>query len=257
MNLNTRGLTGCGLGRSRRFSLSGIVWALVALFGLSLSGCAVNPYPYGGSPAPAAVQAASDSETSLFSGDAALLSDADIRRILEFQYRLPTPSRLAVLPLGQERWFGFSDELARSGEDLRRELVEQLGRASGVTRVAFLPAILVPRHRSVASFREAAARYQSELLLIYQASCQTYEKSRLFQASVSKAFCTVEAVLLDVKTGIVPFTTSATDELQITQQDGDANFYETRRRAELKAVANALQRIGDEVVVYFSKPPGR
>src|SRR5262249_40023699 len=53
---------------------------------------------------------------SLFGGDAAVLSDADIDRILKFTYVPPKQARIAVLALGKALWFGYSDELARNGE---------------------------------------------------------------------------------------------------------------------------------------------
>lgn len=191
-------------------------------------------------------------QESLFSGDSAVLSDADIRRILEFQYVPPLNARLALLPLGQERWYGYSDELARSSEQIRSELTATLEQANSVASADFLPSLLVPRSRTVAYFREAAARYQAELMLVYQASCQTYEKYRFFRANESRSYCTVEALLLDIRTGIVPFTTSATDEFQVEQESRDSGIHETRRRAELSAVATALNRVGDATVAYLS-----
>lgn len=107
---------------------------------------------------------------SLFSGDAAVLSDAEIDRILKFNYVPPTQARVAVLPLGQEAWFGYSDELARSGEEIRGQFAAQLKSSPAVTSVSYLPSLLIPSKRSVASFREAAARYQADLLVVYQTS---------------------------------------------------------------------------------------
>ena len=85
---------------------------------LAVSGCAAqktlaapqSDYA-GGQPAQSA---------SLFSGDAAILSDADIEKILKFKYTPPKQTRVAVLALGQPIWLGYSDELARGGEEVRQ-----------------------------------------------------------------------------------------------------------------------------------------
>ncbi len=190
---------------------------------------------------------------SLFADDATVLSDADIDRILRFHYVPPAQARIAVLALGQEVWFGYSDELARTGADVRSEFAHQLKTAATVTEVSFLPTLLVPTKRSVGLFREAAARYQADLLIVYQSSCRTYEKSRLFAASTSKSFCNVEAAILDVRTGLVPFATAATKDLTVSKNPEDLNIYETMRKAELGAIREALVKIGTEISAYLTR----
>src|SRR5947209_9508929 len=59
---------------------------------------------------------------SLFADDATVLSDADIDRILHFHYAPPAQARVAVLALGQEVWFGYSDELAHTGAGVRKRI---------------------------------------------------------------------------------------------------------------------------------------
>ncbi len=88
-------------------------------------------------------------ETSLFAGDATLLSDADIARILAYKYVPPVQARVGILGLGQRLWFDYSDELARSGEQIRRDLIATLEQASPVSEASFLPVLLVPSNRSV------------------------------------------------------------------------------------------------------------
>lgn len=196
--------------------------------------------------------AESQPPVSLFSGDAAVLSDADIDRILRYKYTLPKPARIAILPLGQDRWFGYSDELARSGEEIRTSFIAQLRKDSSVVTASYLPTLLIPANRSVAHLREAATRYQADLLIVYQTSCRTYEKYKIFGANSSKSFCNIEAVMLDVRTGIVPFTTSATQEFVAKQSNDDSNFYETMRKAELTAIRECLVKIGGQVADYIN-----
>jgi hypothetical protein len=207
---------------------------------------------YGPSEPASAEVAGGDEKTSLFSGDAAIVSDADIDRILKFQYQAPKQIRIAVLPFAREAWFGYSDELARTGNDMRAQLLNQLRSNPRVTHAAFLPTLLIPNNRAVPYFREAAARYQADLLLIYQTSCRTYDKARLFAASQSKSYCNIEALLLDTRTGIVPFTTTASEEFTVTQTKADTNFYETTRKAELSAIGKALLDVGTKAAAFLA-----
>jgi hypothetical protein len=89
-------------------------------------------------------------------------------------------------------------------------------------------------------------------MLIYKASFRTYEKYRLFSPDKTKAYCNLEAVLLDTRTGIIPFTILVSRTFTAEKQESDMNFYETMRKAELKALKSALSEVGDEVVNFLS-----
>ena len=188
---------------------------------------------------------------SLFSSDSTILSDEDIKRILAFHYKPQKQNRVGILTLGQSYWFGWSDELARTGIEVQERLVSKLRSSPLIFDASYLPRLLIPEKKTVGYFREAGARYQADLLLIYQASCRTYEKYRFFSPDKSKSYCNVEAVLLDTRTGIVPFTVTASRDFFAEKRSEDLNLKETMRRAELNALAEALAEVGEEVVRFL------
>jgi hypothetical protein len=190
-------------------------------------------------------------QKSLFSSDSAILSDDDIKRILGHRFLLQKQNKIGILSLSGSHWSGWSDELARVGSDVQSKLVEKLKSCPGVFDASFLPSLLIPEKRTVGHFREAAARYQVDLLLIYQASCRTYEKYRLLSPDKLRSYCTVEAVLLDTRTGIVPFTATSSRDFIAEKSDADLNLMETMRRVELDALREALGEIGDKVVEFL------
>lgn len=191
------------------------------------------------------------SAVSLFSSDSDVLTDEQLQRILSYEYVPPQHMRIAILPLGENVWQGWSAEMSVTSAEMQGILVERLRESGSVHDAAYLPGILVPAERSIALFREAAARYQADLLLAYQPVCRTYNKYQLFAANQSKAYCTVEAVLLDTRTGIVPFTVTSSRSFSATKSDQDVNFTETVRNAELAAIGDALREIGDSVVAWI------
>ena len=193
---------------------------------------------------------------SLFTSDEAILSAEDIEKILAFRYTVRPLNRIGIITLGRAFWFGYSEELARSGTDIQAGLVGRLRSSPKVYDASYLPTLLIPRKRTVGHFREAAARYQADLLLIYQASCRTYDKYRFFSPNEAKSYCNVEAVLLDIRTGIVPYTVTATRNFHAKKDKEDTNFRETMARAELKALADALKEVGDSVVAFLVKAKG-
>jgi hypothetical protein len=192
-------------------------------------------------------------ESSLFASDSNILSDDDIKRILAFNFKAQKTNRIAIMPLGQIRWFGWSDELDKAGVEVQNALVEKLRKNDSVYDASYLPTLLVPGKKEIGYLREAAARYQSDLMLIYNSSFRTYEKYKAFRPDKTKAYCNLEAVLLDTRTGIVPFTIVVTRTFIAEEQKSDMSFYETIRKAELTALGSALSEVGDEVVKFLSE----
>ncbi|MEN8196493.1 MAG: hypothetical protein ABFS30_08245 [Pseudomonadota bacterium] len=232
---------------------------LLPLSVLALAGCAMEPVStvdrsdvYYES-----VAAGQAGETqSLFTSDEAILSAEDIANILAHRYTAPPHNRIGIVALGRAFWFGYSEELARTGTDIQTDMVGKLRASPRVYDASYLPTLLIPEKRTVGHYREAAARYQADLLLIYQAACRTYDKYRFFSPDEAKSYCNVEAVILDVRTGIVPFTVTASRDFMTKENKEDTNFRETMARAELKALADALAEVGDEVVAFLARQGG-
>lgn len=197
----------------------------------------------------AAIQA--PTEGPLFSSDASVMSDEEIQRALSFRYAPQRQNRIGVVTVGRRYWYGYSDELSRAGTEVQTKVISSLRRSSLVYDASYLPALLTPERRTVGHFREAGARYQADLLLIYQPSCRTYEKYQFFSPDKSKSYCTVEAVLLDTRSGVVPFTATASRDVLAEKTEKDLSLQETIRRAEVTALGDALDEIATGVVRFL------
>ena len=213
---------------------------MIVFSACAVGGCAV-PISTGVRPdAYYETRAAQEADASLFGGDAAVLSDEAISRILDYRYEPPPLSRVALMPFGREIWSGWSEELAVVSDDLKRDVIARLTSSPRVYEASYLPSILIPEKHSVPYLREAAARYQADLLLIYRTYCRSFEKYRFLAPNETKAFCGVEAALLDTRTGLVPFTSVATHSFSARKGEADLNFQETVLKAQLEAVTKAL-----------------
>jgi hypothetical protein len=189
---------------------------------------------------------------SLFAGDAEILSDEAISNILEYEYKPPALSRVALMPFGREVWSQWSEELSAASDQMRKEVLDRLTASPRVFDASYLPSILIPQNKSVPHLREAAARYQADLLIVYRSYCRSFERYRLFSADRSRAYCGVEAVLLDTRTGLVPFTSVALETFDAEQNETDINFRETMLKAQLQAIASALADVSSEIVRFLS-----
>ncbi|MCC6487835.1 MAG: hypothetical protein IT364_10080, partial [Candidatus Hydrogenedentes bacterium] len=138
----------------------------------------------------------SNQETgSLFASDQAVLSNEDIARILSSPVTLPEKARLAVMQLGQNTRY-WSESSPVLGQQTTASFLEALKQCPRIAAASALPSILVPERHTVPYLREAAARYQADLLLIYRQNTGSYEKYRAIESDQVKAYCTVEAALL-------------------------------------------------------------
>jgi hypothetical protein len=60
----------------------------------------------------------------------------------------------------------------------------------------------------------------------------------------AKGFCACEGFLLDVTTGLIPFSRTITREFLASEEKPDANFVETTIRAQKEAALLSLRALG-------------
>jgi hypothetical protein len=89
--------------------------------------------------------------------------------------------------------------------------------------------------------------------MVYRTYCRSFERYRLFAADQSRAFCGVEAVLLDTRTGLVPFTSVVLKSFEAMKNETDISFRETIHKAQLKATAEALSEVSSEIVTFLAR----
>lgn len=181
---------------------------------------------------------------SLFASDQAVLGNDEIERILSGQVVLPSRARLAVMKLGRRTSY-WSESSAMLDRQAVASMLNELNTSAAIARADVLPSLLAPDRVTVPYLREAAARYQSDLLLIYRVQHTSYEKYRMTRPDQAKARCDAEAVLLDVRSGIVPFTTVVSREIETQKQPDDLTFGET--------LDNAYRAAEEEVIVEIAR----
>ena len=193
---------------------------------------------------------------SLFATDEAVLSGASIEQILSSKVVIPKKARLAVLQFGhRDAWRWWSEDLSQLSQEVEAGSIARLQRSPRFSDVSLLPALMVPEKKSVSYLREAAARYQADLLLVYQTNGRVYNRPRFIGPDEVKARQVVEAILLDVRTGIVPFASTSPQEFTAKKAKDDFNFSETIAKAELKAVGLGLAKIADDLARFLEAVP--
>src|SRR5206468_3591770 len=104
---------------------------------------------------------------TLFPTDEAVLGGANIEQILSSKVVLPTKARLVVLSFGpRPSWNSWSEDLAEAERNLEQGALTKLQNCPRLAEVSLLPSLMVPQRQTIPYLREAAARFQAELLLV-------------------------------------------------------------------------------------------
>ena len=106
---------------------------------------------------------------------------------------------------------------------------------------AFLPTFLLPREPSVGALREAAARYQADLVLVFSTETRPHSRTTFFFQERAEAYCVAECAVLDVRTGILPFTARSRANVPERKPEGGDTLDETIAQLELEAIEAAMQ----------------
>lgn len=219
--------------------------------------------PVGVSPLPRAdFEAAQEPiSTSLFPSDQAVLGDEAVARILSNRLELPGKSRVALMkfPDGSGARYGRYYWRDEQYLKLQQSQVESLTRAlqasERIAEISPLPSLMTPTKVSIPVLREAGVRMQADLLLVYRVSSDTYTQYRTFAKDKVKAYSTCELVLLDVRTGLVPFTRVISREQLELKQSTDLDLSETMRRAEQAAASASLGAAADALLDFMKSAP--
>lgn len=201
-------------------------------------------------------------ETSLFQSDKAIMDEQSIQSVLTSKFVLPARIKIAMfrIPESQQqaiRYYGYgywrSEEYLKVQQGFIEAITAEVAKSPRVLEIAPLPALLTPKEPTIPAIRETAVRLQADMLMVFRLSSDVYEKYRLFQSEQAKAYCTCEGFLLDVRTGLIPFSRIITKEYLATKEKRDANFNETMARAEKEAAILALATLGTSVVEFIAE----
>jgi len=202
-------------------------------------------------------------ESSLFSSDQGVLSEAAVKDILNSKVVLAENAKIALIKyegndhqVGSSKYYGYfywrSEEYLKLQQQFIDTAASRLLESPNIAEVTPLPSLLLPKDASIPVLREAAVRMQADLLLIFRLTSDIYYDYVVFGKDKAKAFSTCELVLFDVRTGIIPFTSIITEETLAREKKEDANTNEFMKRAEKKASLASLSASADELLKFFT-----
>lgn len=196
---------------------------------------------------------------SLFDSDERTISEEDIRRLLDGNVELPDTARVAIFNFGTSSLnkyyssYRYNEEYLKSKQSYIEALTSTISESNRVEKVILMPSIMTNQDPTLTSLRESAVRLQADILIIFSIKSDIYYKYKAFKNDQAKAFATIETVLLDIRTGVVPYSNIITKEHLIQKKATDLDINETQKRAENEAVLKALTESGKELVDFLNE----
>ncbi len=199
---------------------------------------------------------------SLFKTKDSTLSEADIQKLLNGKIEFPEGIRIAVFnyePTANNysnRYYGTywdNEEYLHLQQDYMETVVNGLKASKRVEKVILMPSILANEKSSITQLREAAVRLQADALLIFHLQSDLYYKYKLFKKDQAKAFANCEALLMDIRTGMIPHADVLTNEELVEKNEQDFDVETMQKRAIKLAVLGVLEEITQGVAGFIEE----
>lgn len=170
---------------------------------------------------------------------------------------MPENLRVAIVKLSGSRSSGsyyWSDEdYMKTQQSYLDMFTETFQKSKRVVKVSSIPDLLISSNPTFTSIRESAVRTQADIVAIYSISGDVYSKYRWFAKNDIKAFATAQLIILDVRTGLIPFSAIITKDVLSQKKDSDLNETETRNRIKNEAVLLTIEEIGKQLAAFLGK----
>lgn len=192
---------------------------------------------------------------SLFADNNSTISEEDIQKILDGTYRLPEKLRVAVVKLDskqyQQRYYWTNEDYLKTQQAYLDLLSDNFLSSPRVEKVSVIPDLLISSNPTFVNIRESAIRTQADVVAVFSINSEIYSKTKFFSSTDIKAFATTQFILLDVRTGLIPFSTTVTKDYQSQKLKTDFDDFEARDRVKNEAVLLTLNETGRLLIEFL------
>ena len=196
---------------------------------------------------------------SLFNDRTSTISEENIQKILDGTYQLPQQLRVAVVrlePTSQVKryyWNYWNDEQYLKTQQSYIDLFsDKFRQSSRVTKLSIIPDLLISKSPSFKNIREASVRMQADIVVVYAITSDIYSKYKFFSKPDIKAFATTQLIILDVRTGLIPFSTIVTKDYLSQRKKEELDNAEASSRIQSEAVLLTINEIGQQITAFLN-----
>ena len=191
---------------------------------------------------------------SLFNDKNSSISEENIQKILDGNYELPKKWRIAIVKVESkqyQRYYWTNEEYLKTQQSYLDLFTEKFKNFQQVTSVSVIPDLLISNNPTFVNIRESAVRTQANIVAIYSITSDIYSRYRAFSPDIIKAFATVEFIIMDVRTGLIPFSTIVKKDYRSQKEKTDLDYLEARNRVKNEAVLLAINEIGQQLTNFL------
>jgi hypothetical protein len=217
------------------------------LTGLLLAGCASVHKDYGYM-SEASYQAKDRLEGGLV-GPNQELNEVGIQKLLANRVVLPKQVRLAIVRLpGTTVNQGF-DEIR---DDTATGFYQKSNWGPRVGAVIPTPELLLSKNPTLASLRQTGAYLQADAVLVVKPLVRSDWKFMAFEKNKATATTTLEVILIDTRTGAVPYTTIVTESVSVAKSDQDFSETDYQLRTKKDSEAKAMLKVPEDLKIFLN-----
>jgi hypothetical protein len=195
---------------------------------------------------------------SLFNDRSATISEESIQKILTGNFQLPQQLRVALVKLESPQvkrsyWYQYDEDYLKMQQSYLDSFAAALRQSPRVHQLSVIPELLISKTPSFTSLRETAVRMQADVVVVFGIASDIYSKYRAFGRSDLKAFATTQLIVMDVRTGLVPFSTIVTKDFLSHKQKEETGYAEAETRTKHQAVLLTINEIGQQITRFLNR----
>jgi hypothetical protein len=191
---------------------------------------------------------------SLFNDKSASISEENIQKILDGSVKTPEKLRVAVIRIDQQerRYYWNNEEYQKMNQAYMDLITSQLKKSGRVTKASSVPDLLITKPLTYTSIREASVRMQSDVAVIFTITTDTYSKYKFLSKADFKCFANTQLVILDIRTGLILFTSVVTKDAIGQKKENELDNSETIKRIQYEAALLTLDEIGQRINEFLA-----
>ncbi|AYF43759.1 hypothetical protein BALOs_0749 [Halobacteriovorax sp. BALOs_7] len=173
------------------------------------------------------------------------LSEKDIQRLLSSRVKINKKVNIAVTRLNS------NNDFQRIDEEVAQRLYKRRNWGAKAQSIIPMPQLLIESPISLSNLRRSAVLLQADLLVVIAPRSVVDWDFNFFEDNTAKATTSLEVILLDIRTGVVPFTSIITETVELKKINNDYSNEEMLERARIESEKKALFQVSGQVAGFL------
>jgi hypothetical protein len=178
------------------------------------------------------------------------LTESAVQKILSSKVSFPKTINLAVVRIADSHG-GLDFQMI--DQELAENFYSKTNWGARVQSIIPMPQVMVANPATLSSLRQSAVLLQADALLIIKPFSYGDWKFQWFEENKAKATTSLEVLLMDVRTSVVPYTAVITETVELEKNDKDYSQYELMSRAKKASESKALLQVSSFLQKFLAK----